>query len=162
VQGDGPTAELTFHALAGPTDEEVLDVARRTAERVVVIPSRRKHGRSLDGLAKEGDAEGDPALASCYGAAARAPAMRVVEKAPGRNDEHAAVVMGFNVHAGARIDGRDRKRVERVCRYLARPPIAQDRLEKLPDGKLRYEMKKAWRDGTRFVVFEPHDLIARF
>ncbi|MDC3983163.1 transposase [Polyangium jinanense] len=28
-------------------------------------------------------------------------------------------------------------------------------------GKLRYELKKAWRDGTRFVVFEPHELLAR-
>jgi hypothetical protein len=69
--------------------------------------------------------------------------------------------MGFNVHAGARIDGRDRPRVERVCRYLARPPIAQDRLEELPDGRFRYERKKPWRDGTRVGVFEPHDLMAR-
>ncbi|MDC3959965.1 transposase [Polyangium jinanense] len=31
---------------------------------------------------------------------------------------------GFDIHAGAVIDGRDRRRVERLCRYLARPPIA--------------------------------------
>jgi hypothetical protein len=51
--------------------------------------------------------------------------------------------------------------VERLCRYLGRPPIAQDRLEQLADGKVRYEMKKPWRDGTRFVIFDPDDLIAR-
>ena len=69
--------------------------------------------------------------------------------------------MGFDVHAGASIDGRDRPRVERLCRYLGRPPIAQDRLERLADGKVKYEMKKPWRDGTRFVIFEPDDLMAR-
>lgn len=80
--------------------------------------------------------------------------------------------MGFDVHAKVAIDGRDRKRVERIChamsrqakskqRSLGRPPIATDRLEWLDDGRLRYIMKKAWRDGTHALVFEPLDLIAR-
>jgi hypothetical protein len=69
--------------------------------------------------------------------------------------------MGFDTHAGAVIDGRDRPRVERPCRYLARPPITQERLVEIANGKLRYALKKAWRDGTRFVVFEPHELLAR-
>ena len=59
--------------------------------------------------------------ASCYGAAARAPALSIAPDNRAREGECAAIVMGFNVHAGARIDGRDRPRVERVCRYLARP-----------------------------------------
>ena len=40
------------------------------------------------------------------------------------------------------IEGRDRNHVERVCRYLGRPPIAQDRLEQQGDGRLRYTIKK--------------------
>lgn len=28
-------------------------------------------------------------------------------------------------------------------------------------GDLRYELKKAWRDGTRFVTLDPNELIAR-
>jgi hypothetical protein len=85
----------------------------------------------------------------------------VVDRSRTRDNERVAVVMGFDVHAGASIDGRDRPRVERLCRYLGRPPIAQDRLERLADGKVKYEMKKPWRDGTRFVIFEPDDLMAR-
>ena len=46
-----------------------------------------------------------------------------------------ALVMGFNVHAGAAIDGRGRKRVERVCRYLVRPPIAKERLGLVGEGE---------------------------
>ncbi|MBK9265977.1 MAG: transposase [Polyangiaceae bacterium] len=74
--------------------------------------------------------------------------------------ECAVVVQGFNVYAGDAIDGRDRKRVERMCRYLARPPIATVRLTEVGTD-LRYELKKAWRDGTRFVTLEPYELIAR-
>jgi len=76
--------------------------------------------------------------------------------------ECAVIVDGFNVYAGDAIDGRDRKRIERMCRYLARPPIATERLTETGDGDdLRYELKKAWRDGTRFVTLDPYELIAR-
>ena len=122
-----------------------------------------KRGRSVDGFGNEEQsvAERDPALASCIGAAARVPALRVVDRDRARDDAGAMVVMGFNVHAEVAIDGRDRRREERLCRYLGRPPIAQDRLEHIAEGKVRYELKKPWRDGTRFVLFAPHDLIAR-
>jgi hypothetical protein len=162
IRGDDTaTGELVFRALPEPTDEDVLDVAQRTAQRVVGILS--KHGRSIEGLDEEAERanERDPALSSCVGAAARTPRLRVVDRSRARDNERVAVVMGFDVHAGAAIDGRDRPRVERLCRYLGRPPIAQDRLEQLADGKVRYEMKKPWRDGTRFVIFEPDDLMAR-
>jgi len=54
--------------------------------------------------------------------------------------ECAAVVQGFNVYAGDAIDGRDRKRVERMCRYMARPPIATERLSEA-GGALQYELR---------------------
>ena len=54
----------------------------------------------------------------------------------------------FNVHAALALDGHDRRRVEQRWRYLDRPSIAQGRLTELSDGRLRYEMKKAWRDGV--------------
>jgi hypothetical protein len=69
---------------------------------------------------------------------------------------------------GAREDGgltclcsHDRKRLERLCRYVARPPIAVSRLEELPDGRLLYRLKNAWRDGTTHIVFEKSELVER-
>ncbi|MBX3126315.1 MAG: transposase [Polyangiaceae bacterium] len=47
------------------------------------------------------------------------------------------------------MDGRDRRRVERLCKYITRPPVAQDRLTRRPDGKLELSFKKVWRDGAR-------------
>ena len=67
----------------------------------------------------------------------------------------------LRVHTKVALDGRDRPRLERLCRYIARPPLAQDRLSRLPDGRLRYTMKKPWSDGTTAVLFEPLDFIAR-
>ena len=76
-------------------------------------------------------------------------------------DEPVAEVRGINLHAKQAVDGRDRNQLERLCRYITRPPVAQDRLARLPDGRIELTLKRAWRDGTRALVFEPHDLITR-
>lgn len=69
-------------------------------------------------------------MASCYDIAVRAPKTRIVDGPHLGKGECAVVVDGFNVYAGDSIDGRARQRIERMCRYLARPPIAC----RLPSG----------------------------
>ena len=68
---------------------------------------------------------------------------------------------GFNVHEEVAIPAHDRARLERLCRYVCRPPIAQERLEEHSSGKLRHTFKKPWKDGTVALLLEPLDLIAR-
>ena len=68
---------------------------------------------------------------------------------------------GVDVHAEVAIDGRDRKRLERLVRYVARPPLSTERLEEHTEGRLRYGFKRACKDGTHAVVLEPLDLIGR-
>jgi hypothetical protein len=48
-----------------------------------------------------------------------------------------------------------------MARYLARPPIANDRPTRLDDGRLQLELKRPSRDGTTEFVFTPHELIER-
>ncbi len=55
----------------------------------------------------------------------------------------------------------DRHRLERLCRYVGRPPVATQRLSKMDDGRLLYELRHRWRDGTTHVAFEPLELIGR-
>ena len=55
----------------------------------------------------------------------------------------------------------DRRRLERICRYVARPPLATDRLEELPDGRLAVRLKTPWRDGTTHILMERSELIER-
>ena len=70
-------------------------------------------------------------------------------------------VRGVNVHAQQVIDGRDRARLERLCKFVMRPPLAQDRLTRRADGLLQLELKRVWKDGTQALVFEPQELISR-
>jgi hypothetical protein len=72
-----------------------------------------------------------------------------------------ALVRGFNLRAERFVDGRDRPQLERLCRYLARPALSNDRLQPRPDGRLRLEPKTPWSDGTAAIVLAPLDLIAR-
>lgn len=68
---------------------------------------------------------------------------------------------GFNLHAAVSLDGCDRRRLERLCRYLARGPLSNERLSLCADGRLRYTLKRRWADGTTAVVLNPLDLLAR-
>jgi hypothetical protein len=68
---------------------------------------------------------------------------------------------GMSLHADVAVPAHDRNRLERLCRYVARPPIALDRLEAMPDGRLAYRLKTRWRDGTTHVVMERHELLER-
>ena len=82
-----------------------------------------------------------PALAGCYDAAAlgiavsgdRAgqPTLRLVcsdtagQSAAESSDQPVAEVSGFSLYAKHVVDGGDRRQVEKLCRYITRPPIAQ-------------------------------------
>jgi Putative transposase len=48
-----------------------------------------------------------------------------------------------------------------LCKYILRPPLANDRLKILDDGHVRLEFKRPWSDGTTSVELEPLALIAR-
>jgi hypothetical protein len=72
-----------------------------------------------------------------------------------------AEVGGVNIHAGVAVHGRDRQALERLCRYVTRPPIALERLTERADGCVEVAFRKPWRDGTRAVVLTAEDLLAR-
>jgi hypothetical protein len=72
-----------------------------------------------------------------------------------------AQMEGYNLQAATRLAANDRDGLERVGRYLARPPIATDRLSMLDDGRLELRLKRPWRDGTTALVFQPRELIER-
>jgi hypothetical protein len=118
--------------------------------------------------------DGDPLLAQLLGAAVagvppagpadkRAPVRLVVDPAaqPERRGRLCAQDCGFNLHAATRVAANDREGRETLCRYVLRPPLANDRLQPLPDGKVRLELKRPWSDGTRAIALAPTALIAR-
>ncbi len=66
-----------------------------------------------------------------------------------------------SLHANVSVPAGDRRRLERLCRYIARPPVSTERLSKLGDGRLLYRLKRRWRDGTTHVVFQPLELVEK-
>jgi len=73
----------------------------------------------------------------------------------------AGQVGGFSLHAGVAAQAHERDKLERLCRYIARPAIASMRLSISPQGRVRYELKTPWKNGTTHVEFEPIDCIAK-
>jgi len=68
---------------------------------------------------------------------------------------------GFSLHAGVVAQHWERKKLERLCRYITRPAISEKRLSITPAGNIRYQLKTPYRDGTTHVIFEPMDFLAR-
>ena len=80
---------------------------------------------------------------------------------PKAGSSRVAEVAGFSLHAGVAAEAHQRDKLERLCRYIARPAVSEKRLSLLDDGRIRYELKTPYRDGTTHVIFEPLDFLAR-
>ncbi|PYM54813.1 MAG: IS91 family transposase, partial [Candidatus Rokuibacteriota bacterium] len=171
-----PAGRLRFHAAAPPSDEVVAHVLGTIRHRVRRVLARR--GLEPD-LAEPGLADGladvSPILARIASASvqgrvalgqhAGTPVGRLggdpTEPALAARGPRQAHLDGFDLHANVRVPPNDRARLEHLCRYLLRPPLAQDRLRLRADGGLAIRLKQAWRDGTTHLVFEPLEFLAK-
>ena len=82
-------------------------------------------------------------------------------------------VADFSLHAGVAAKAHERKKLERLCRYISRPAVSEKRLSLTPNGNVRYQLKTPYRKslprersecfghGTTHVIFEPLDFIHR-
>jgi hypothetical protein len=173
VHAPGVDGRPRFHPLRRPTDAEIQLLTETLAARITEWVGRR-FGECCgeeDPLSQE-----QPWLAGLYAASisnriANGPnAGQRVQLAGDRIDPEAmeerssplcASVGGFNLHAAVVVQANDRLRLERLCRYAARPPFAAERLEQLTDGRLSYRFKTPWRDGTTHAVFTPLEFIEK-
>ena len=62
---------------------------------------------------------------------------------------------GFSVHNRVRVEPEDQPAVERLARYIMRPPISLERMARDGAGEVRYRRKQQ-RPATsaRYVVTE--------
>ena len=171
---DGVYAEdedgfIRFHVVGPPSDAEVLRLVERIARRVEKLMSRE--GLNIDAKHDE-----QPFLAELYGSAVKGRILSGpnagrqtvragdIENGHGRDEASSPRCVNLNgvgLHANTAIPARDRVRLERMCRYMCRPPIALERLKMLSDGRLQYKLKKHWRDGTSRVIFQPLEMMER-
>ncbi|TMA57525.1 MAG: hypothetical protein E6J75_07445 [Deltaproteobacteria bacterium] len=175
---DGVFAEradgtLEFHAAAPPSDE---DVARLLAaiRRVLRLLARRglatEDAPDVDPLAEEFPALAGISSAAVQGrvalgarAGARVIQIRREPDAPWvtSRDPRQAHLDGFDLHAEITAEADDRARLERLARYVLRPPVAQERLALTPEGQVLLTLKAEWADGTTHLLFEPIEFLEK-
>lgn len=176
VYAPGPEGALRLHPLPPSGNAEVERVVARVARRIARLLERRGHGPEANPTEADALAEEEPLLGQLYGASvagriatrrrAGRPVVRVgdcidPEDLPALEGERCASASGVSLHANVALPARDRRRLERPCRYAARPPVATDRLSRLEDGRLLYRLKHRWQDATTHVVFEPRELLEK-
>jgi hypothetical protein len=174
TEGEGGT--LPFRPLPPPTDDEVGAVLATIYVRVCRLLRRQGFDATAADLSRADPvAEASPMLAgissaSIEGRIALGPrAGRRVWRVGQEPDtpwvlsshpRHAHIA-GFDLHANVAVPAADRGRLERLCRYLLRPPVAQDRLQRLDDARILLTLKTAWEDGTRHLLFAPMELLEK-
>jgi hypothetical protein len=171
-----------FHPAPELTQEDVLAIVARASKRILRFLKRRgvislvtaPGDGEITVVTDETMGEKDPLLARLLAAATAgaSPAGPAHKRAPVRIvlDPDATPVAkgklcgqqaGFNLHAQTKVAANDKKGREHLCKYILRPPLANDRLKILDDGNVRLEFKRPWSDGTSSVDLAPLALIAR-
>jgi hypothetical protein len=148
-----------FTAIAAPSIEQMEKLCTTIAIRVQRLLCRR---------AIEHEEPEERALAiSLSRSAARlgtnrhAPEGRDLEHDHDANWKRKARVDGFDLEATSEVRPDDRERLEHLCCYLLRPPLAERRLRLLPGATVALELKSPWRDGTKWLSMSAHTFLER-
>jgi hypothetical protein len=178
----GPDGAPIFHPAPAPSQQDVEAIVERASKRILRFLQRRgvitlvtaPGDGEVTVVCDETMGDQDPLLARLLAAATAgdSPAGPAHKRKPVRivldpNDRPVAKGMlcsqahGFNLHAATRVAANDKKGRETLCKYILRPPLANDRLKILDDGDVRLEFKRPWSDGTSSIELEPLALIAR-
>jgi hypothetical protein len=167
---DNKTGIVRFFRDAGPSTADVEAIVVRIADRAERWLEQRGFGCDDDAPDDTGDDDALPLMqaASIQGRLALGPRAgrkaHTTQVVGGRRwvlPARCATVDGYCVHAGVVVGARSRAALERLCRYVCRPPLAKDRLEELPDGSLRLRLKTPWRDGTSELHLSRLELLQR-
>ena len=62
---------------------------------------------------------------------------------------------GFSLHAGLRCGVAQRTQLERLCRYITRQALANERIQCNRAGQVVLQLKSAYQGGTTHVVMSP-------
>jgi hypothetical protein len=166
----------TFHPAEPPTDDDIAALAQALRHRVLRFLRRRGKLPADDTDPTCHDLDQDPPLlatlaaAAVQGRTALGPEAGAHAERLGRGSaaggefgggKLCADCEGFSLHAATCVPHYSRERLEKLCRYAARPPVVHDRLSLTKNGKVLYKLKRRYRDGSTHVVLDPMTLIER-
>ena len=167
---------IRFRRLPKPSDSEIARLMECIARRIIRLLERRGLGPQADPGEADPLLRDQPLLAELYSASvqgriATGPSAgnRVAtigfqaepDNGGSERKSGCANVSGFSLHANVCIPAKARRQLESLCRYVARPAVATERLSLLLDGRVSYCLRHKWRDGTTHVLFEPLELMEK-
>jgi hypothetical protein len=169
-----------FHKAEEPTDEEVKEILSKIARRSLKYLVKKGYFSLEEDCFSMGEdpfVEREPALAELLFASSRyriATGERKGQKIrklgalteafyeePELKGTRCANLKGFSLHANTSIPEDAPERLEKICSYILRPPIATQRLSQRRDGELVYQLKKIYDDGTDRILFSPLEFIEK-
>ena len=161
-----------FHITDPPTQKELEKLLGQIANRVVKLLLRRGliEKAETDGLRLSAPAD---AFGRIQGASItyciafgknkgkKALSLQTIASSAQRQDKYLARSSGFSLHAGVSNKATERKKLERICRYIARPSVSEERLSMNQRGQVVYKLKKSYDNGTTHIVLDPVDFLSR-
>jgi hypothetical protein len=162
------SGQPTFVAVDPPTDAQVQHLIAQVAVRLIALLERRGvlHDAHTDALADQAPLLAGLTAAAVQGRLALGPhagqRLRRVLADAGQGQRTAPLCFaarGFSLHAATTVAAPDRAGLERLCRYVNRPPLAYGRLQLLDADRLSFSLKSAWEDGTTHLLLSPLERI---
>jgi hypothetical protein len=174
VYVDHPNGTARFRWVKAPTSAELTQLAHTVAHRVGRLLERQGLlERDAENSYLASDAVDDDPMTPLLGysityriavgpqAGRKVFTLQTLPDSDEPFDDRVGQVAGFSLHAGVAARAEERKKLERLCRYISRPAVSEKRLSRTPNGNIRYQLKTPYRDGTTHMIFEPLDFIAR-
>ena len=158
---------IRFYRLPPPENAEVARVTACIARRIVRLLEHRGLGPQSDPDEADPPLRDQPLLATLYGASVQGriatgprAGHRVTTLGVQVEDDNPAVpagprcasLSGISLHANVCIPAGARRQLEKLCRYVARPAVAAERLSLLPDGRLLSRQFILRRRSERFWI----------
>ena len=164
---DPKTGALVFRGVPPPTQEEIASLVQTIAYRAERWLARKGYGGNEEETPFEEDPDDAQVLlmaASMEGRSALRGGRtrrRGVPRNPTDLPPRCAAHEDYNLHADVRISSRERAALERLCRYVLRPPLSKARLEETAQGDIRLTLKRPWSDGTTEMHFTRQEFLER-
>ncbi|MUH82210.1 IS91 family transposase [Pseudomonas aeruginosa] len=169
-----PRRELRLHRARAPTTAQSTQLAATIAHRVCRHLTRKGwlegEGESAflaDSAAGDDSMDGlrmssiTYRIATGRDAGCKVVTLQTLPGDAGSLEGEAGKVGGFSLHAGVAAEAHESHKLEKLCRYITRPAISEQRLSIALQGRVRYQLKTPWRNGTTHVEWDPVDFIAK-
>lgn len=72
-----------------------------------------------------------------------------------------AVAAGFSLHAEVYCAPWERHKLEKLCRYITRPSVAEERLQMRASGDVVLKLKHPYSDGTSHLLFSGLEFVEK-